>query len=326
MTTMSLLKMVHEDPWATIESPMRVTQISARRIPNAGNREFAFYWGIDSEKHCLLVLQLNRENVARPKRLPTLKGLTIDATDLEHGTGERIIIRLTDTEQRDVFYRFCIDLVNATKIANTADDAVSRFLTRAWRWHRLLRFGSSGLLSDIEQRGLIGELRVIERCLLEISSVQTVIEGWTGPLGAPKDFKFGLVAIEAKTYSPERAEIIVSSLDQLDALGETRLFLSVTEIATATNEKIDSITVTDLAARIKQRIANIDPSVSHIFDERLASTGFDWLDDYSDKRWIIGGVRQILQIITGQRIIYTRGWGRICTRMGSLANLNGWSV
>ena len=70
--------------------------------------------------------------------------------------------------------------MNSTQIANTVDEAVSRFLSRAWIWHRLLKSGSSGLLSDIEQRGLIGELRVIERYLLDIVSPQTAIEGWTG--------------------------------------------------------------------------------------------------------------------------------------------------
>ena len=86
-----------------------------------------------------------------------------------------------------------------------------------------------------------------------------------GPLGSPRDFQYGLVAIEAKSYTPERAEIVVSSLDQLDETGASRVFLSVTEVATASSIEIDAITVTELATRVRQKIVESDPAMSHMF-------------------------------------------------------------
>ena len=80
MTMMSLMTMEYEDPWKTIVSTRGASQINARRIPDAGKGEWAFYWGIDAENKCLLVLQLNENSVSKTRRLPTLKGL-IDRYD-----------------------------------------------------------------------------------------------------------------------------------------------------------------------------------------------------------------------------------------------------
>ena len=206
----------------------------------------------------------------------------------EDGSGERVIIRLTDGEQREVFHRFCVDVVEATRGARSADEAIERFLARTWRWHRLLRSGQDGRLSEDEQKGLIGELRVIERCLLGVIEARDAVDGWAGPLGAPKDFQFGLVGVEAKARSPQRAEVRISSAHQLDSAGTDRLFLSVIEVAAALDESATALTITDVAARVRNRIAALDMSATIVFEERLAATGFDWDENYSDKHWSIG--------------------------------------
>ena len=206
----------------------------------------------------------------------------------EDGSGERVVIRLTDGEQREVFHRFCVDIVEATRVARTTEEAVERFLARTWRWHRLLRSGRDGRLSDDEQKGLIGELRVIERCLLRITGARDAVKGWGGPLGSPKDFLYGLVGIEAKARSPQRSEVGISSLHQLDLAGATRLFLSVSEVAAALDESAGAVTVTEVAARVRTAIDKLDTSATILFEERLTAAGFDWDDDYSDTCWTIG--------------------------------------
>ena len=181
-----------------------------------------------------------------------------------------------------------MDVVEATGVAKSADEAIERFLARTWRWHRLLRSGQDGRLSEDEQKGLIGELRVIERCLLGVIEARDAVDGWTGPLGSPKDFQFGLVGVEAKARSPQRADVRISSAHQLDSAGANRLFLSVVEVAATLDESATAVTVTDVAARVKNRIAGLDMSATIVFEERLTATGFDWEEDYSDTRWSIG--------------------------------------
>ena len=262
--TTSSTKTMTEDPWEEIAVSPKASQISARRIPNAGSTTWGLYWAVDAQRHCLLILQVGSGH-RKSRRLPRLRGLSVEASPTEDGSGERVIIRLTDHEQREVFHRFCVDVVEATRVAKSADEATQRFLARTWRWHRLLRSGQDGRLSEEEQKGLIGELRVIERCLLEVIDVRDAVEGWTGPLGAPKDFELGLVGIEAKARSPQRAEVRISSVDQLDSAGMSRLFLNVIEVGAAFDESATALTITDLATRVRGRIAALDMPRSHHF-------------------------------------------------------------
>ncbi|WP_446831510.1 PD-(D/E)XK motif protein [Candidatus Foliamicus sp.] len=275
------------DPWADIEISVARSQISARRIPGTGSTEWGLYWGVDAAHRYLLILQRS----SRPHtshRLPKLKGLSVEELVTDNGTRVRIIIRLTDSEQREIFHRFCLDIVEATRLARTADEAHERYLARTLRWHRLLTTGRDGRLSADEQKGLIGEFRVIEQYLLGISGARDALMGWTGPLGSPKDFEVGLATIEAKARSPQSSEVRISSIDQLDLAGATRLFLSVTEVAAASRDFPDSVTISDLAARVRSSIKRLDLSATALFEERVAAVGFDWEDDYTDKRWSIG--------------------------------------
>ena len=280
--------MTSGDPWKDIELPQVAQKMRALRIPNAGSTDWALYWAVDTQRHCLLVLQFGY-GCYHFQRLPQLKGLAVEVSPTEDGTRERVIIRLTDAEQREVFHRFCDDIVQATKVATSAEEAIGRFLTRTWRWHRLLQSGQDGRLSNEEQRGLIGELRFIERYLLEVIDVREALEGWTGPLALPKDFQIGLVGVEVKARSPQQTKINVSSIEQLDLVGMSRLFLSVIEVGTASAASSNSLTVADLVKRVRDRIEALDVSAIFIFDERLNAFGFDREEDYSDKHWSIGG-------------------------------------
>ena len=283
--------MMSDDPWEEIDVSPEASQINARRIADAGSAAWGLYWAVDAQRHCLLILQLGSGR-RQSQHLPRLRGLSVEASPTEDGSGERVIIRLTDGEQREVFHRFCIDIVEATRVAKSADEAIARFLARTWRWHRLLRSGQDGRLSEDEQKGLLGELSVIERCLLDVIGARGSVEGWTGPLGTPKDFEFGLVGIEAKARSPQSAEVRISSLDQLDSAGESRLFLFVIEVGAAFSDSATAVTITDVATRVRNRIAALDLSAAVAFDERLTAAGFDWEENYSDKHWSIGAAVQ----------------------------------
>ena len=288
---------MNSDPWQEIAVSQASNKISARRVPEIGSSKWGLYWAVDSERHCLLILQIGTAR-SKPRRLPNLRGLSVEAIPTEDESGERVIIRLTEAEHREVFHRFCVDVIDATKVAKSEKEAVERFLTRTWRWHRLLQSGRNGKLSADEQKGLIGELRVIEQYLLNVINAIDAVEGWTGPLGSPKDFSIGMVGIEAKARSPQRALVRISSIDQLDSVGNNRLFLTVTEVGVAFVDSEASFTVSDMAARIRDQIKSQDVAAGILFDDRLVATGFDWEEDYSDDLWTIGD-EVIYEVVEG---------------------------
>ena len=277
-----------EDPWTGIEPPPEDAGINARRIRDAGSHAWGLYWALDSQRHCLLILQYRSERRSS-RRLPRLRGLRIEVLPTKGRSVERLIIRLTDGEQREVFHRFCLDIVDSTRPSRSEAEAVERFLMRTWRWHRLLRGGSDGRLSQEEQKGLVGELCVLEHHLLPVIGPVKAVQAWTGPIGAPKDFQAGWIGIEAKTCSPHAPTVRISSAEQLDTVGTTRLFLHVAEVS-ATSVDSDSVTVTEVASRVRDNIASLDVSASIQFEERLSAAGFDWNDDYSDNPLLIGDV------------------------------------
>ena len=288
--------MTTDDPWKGIDSPAGDAGISARRIPETGTQAWGLYWAVDSQGHCLLILQ-HRPGHLRSRRLPRLRGLRVEIQPTEEGSGERLVIRLTDSEQREVFHRFCMDVVEATRPSRTEEEAVERFLVRTWRWHRLLRAGGDARLSQEEQKGLIGELCVLEHQLVPAIGADDAVRAWTGPIGAPKDFQVGRIGIEAKTCSPHTPVVRISSAEQLDTAGAARLFLHVVEVSGAPGDPA-SVTITDVASRVHDALASLDMSAAIRFEERLSAAGFDWKDDYSDHPLLIGGA-SLYEVIEG---------------------------
>ncbi len=281
---MSAKMMKAEDPWRAIARPERAERISGRRVDS--HLPWGLFWAVDSDDHCLLVLRHATEPVPS-RRLPKLRGLRVEA--LPAPDGQQLLIRLLDREQRALFHRFCADVVQATALAKTEQEAVERFLGRTLRWHRLLRAGRVAGLTEDEQRGLVGELRLIEKRLLPLLGATASIRCWTGPLDAPRDFEISAVHIEAKTRGPTQTRVVISSEQQLDSAGCERLFLHVAQVAVAPEGAEGGITVADAARRARSAIQAVNPLAVDIFEERLFATGFNWDHDYSDRPWLVTG-------------------------------------
>ena len=276
--------MASDDPWRDIAAA-HASQINARRVTQV--TPWDLYWAVDAERNVLLILQ-HRGRIRRSRRLPELRGLRVEAQPADGGPDERIVIRLTDAEQRDIFLRFCRDIIEATALAQTEEQAVERFLARTWRWHRLLQGSRDMRLGDDEQRGLIGELVVLERHLLPALEPLDAVRCWTGPLDAPHDFEISRIHVEAKARGSATPRVLIASEHQLESGNAERLFLHVTEVTTAAEGGQDALTVTDIATRIRVVLAGRDMAAVDIFEERLGAVGFDWTDDYSDKSWVVG--------------------------------------
>ena len=278
--------MTNDDPWSSISRPpAQTSRLNARLVDQA--TPWGLYWAVDSDRNILLILQHSSE-IRRSRRLPKLRGLRVEAQSVGDGATERIVIRLTDWEQRDIFLRFCRDIVEATVLAKTEEQAVERFLTRTWRWHRLLQGRRNKRLGDEEQRGLIGELVVIERHVLPVLGALTAVRCWTGPLDAPHDFEISHIHVEAKVRGSATPRVMISSEHQLDSSSGGTLFLHVTEITTGAEGMAGAFTLSDMASRIRSLMVGQDMAAVELFEERLDAAGFDWTDDYSDKLWLIG--------------------------------------
>ena len=274
------------DPWKPIKRPDKMSIVTARRVDSSSR--WGVFWAVDVDGNCLLMLQHRREAMT-PRRLPKLRGLHVETRSPGVGPHSLLVIRLLEREQREIFHRLCLDIIAATGAAESEEDAIERFLGRTWRWHRLLRSGRDGRLSEEEQRGLAGELRFLGSHLFPTVGIAVAVRCWTGPLDAPKDFEIGGNCVEVKARRGTATPYVpIASEHQLDSSGVGALFLYVAEVTVAT-EKTVGLTITEIAEEVRSAIVAREPAAIEIFEERLLSMGFDWEDDYSDKRWFTGG-------------------------------------
>ena len=277
------------DPWHKIKPPESTATINSIRV----NPDFRwnFFWARDIDRKCMLVLNCTEE-VAYKQKLPRLKEIEVRIFNSSDNQSAALIFRLLDSAHRDIFYRLCLDIMEGASTAETELEAFDISIRRTWRWHHLLRGGQEGRLSYEEQKGLIGELIVLEKYLLPYLSARDSLLSWQGPFGATKDFEIGRICIETKARKGSATPYIrISSEHQLDASGIDILFLFVVELDRAVEETEGGESLTQIANRIRINIEYLDEDALDLFEERLQAAGFQWNHNYSSDLWIEGRKR-----------------------------------
>ena len=278
-----------EDPWANLDTPSLSQTVAARRVD--ASIPWGFFWARSADGNYMLVLR-HADQATSTSGLPRLSGIDVSLFEGDQ-TGERVLaFRLLESSQGDIFYRLCQDIVEGAVGAASEKEAVEVALARTWRWHHLLRGGSDARLSEEEQKGLIGELLVLERYLLPWLRPAEAVTSWRGPLDAPKDFEVGGVSIEAKARRGGATPFItISSEHQLDESGVDALFLHVADLHRAPEDADGAFTVSEIAGRVRKGIAAEDNVAADLFGSLVAAAGFRWADDYSDWVWVEGQSR-----------------------------------
>ncbi|MHB8267465.1 PD-(D/E)XK motif protein [Bradyrhizobium sp.] len=279
-------KVMMSDPWKDIAPPNSLDAITAKRVDP--DIEWSFFWGLSIDGKCLFVLR--HAPASSPSgKLPNLKGIEVSLVSRTTDTEQMLIFKLQDNAQRDLFQGLCRDIVAAASIAATEKEAVALTLARTWRWHHLLRGGSDARLSSEEQKGLIGEMFVLQRQFMSCLASKDAVDAWKGPLGHPKDFESGRICVEAKARRGAAApQIAISSAAQLDDAGTDALFLYVVELDQAPSGTSGCFTLPEIVARVREALIQRDSGVCEAFEILLAAAGFRWTDDYSEFLWVEG--------------------------------------
>ncbi len=279
---------MNDDPWRGIAAPTAFDSMTARRV----DPEIAwdFFWGRSIDRKYLFALQHDAD--ASPTgKLPKLKGIDLSLTSPPNDSKRILLFKLQDSGQRDIFERLCRDIVGAAKQLGTQKEAVAATIARTWRWHHLLRGGTTNLLSAEEQKGLIAELLVLERYVLASFPPDAALQMWLGPLDAPKDFECAKVCIEVKARRGAATPYVyISSAEQLDISGVEALFLAVIELDSAPSGTTRAVTLSEVAAKVRALLST-SPSASATLESLLEAAGFRWADDYSEFPWLEGSTR-----------------------------------
>jgi hypothetical protein len=283
---------MREDAWSGLTVPSSATAVNARRVD--ASLPWDLFWGLDHSGRVLLMLKHSPATGPR-QRLPRLRDIEVASETLPEGVPV-LVLRLQDGRLRDVFQRLCDDIASSIRRCSTEAEAVDAAVGRTWRWHHLLRGGGGGLLRPEEQKGLIGELLVLEHHLLPVVGAEPAVAAWRGPLSAPQDFVHGSVAVESKaTSTSDSGSVIVSSEAQLSEERYSTLFLHLSVLDPADPDTAGSFTVTEVAARVRATLAAAGENVVLRVDALFSAAGFRPEDDYSDYAWT-GGERSIYRV------------------------------
>lgn len=273
--------MTERDPWAAL-SPGAV---DARRVDPDGRHDF--FWIVSGKAEPGLLLRIS-PGVAEPKPLPKLRNLEIRFQDV--AGGRALVLFLKDADQRELFQNLCLDIVRAAEPGTDSADALNRAVRRAMRWHHLLRGGRNDLLSIEEQRGLLGELQFLRR-LMDLVGAYSDVDAWKGPSGSSKDFELDRRLVEVKARRGAAKPFVqISSEDQLSDVDGCSLHLVVSAVDAAV--KPDGRTLTDHVLELEKLYAAAEPEAYRLWEQALIDAGFDFDDDYSDRRWTLGKIAE----------------------------------
>jgi hypothetical protein len=261
------------NPWDQLNSD------DARRVDTQG--KYDFFWIMIEPKMPGLMLKLSNLPSKTP-RLPKLKNLVISFRSIAGGAA--LVLGLKEHSQLELFETLCRDVVAAGEAAEDREDALSRSIMRTMRWHHLLRGGRTQGLSVEEQRGLIGELEFLRKLILGLGP-ETAVESWVGPTGASKDFELIGSCIEVKARrAASKPFVFISSADQLADVDGHRLFLRVSSVSSAILPEGQDL---HDHVRMTAELLEGNSEAHYAWEEALYATGYDLLNKYDDRRWLL---------------------------------------
>lgn len=266
----------NSSPWAGLE----VGNVDTRRV--SANARWNWFWAVMPKADVALILKLDQMPELACD-LPRLRDLEVGFQTLPAGT--ILYVRLKARSQIELFETLCRDIVAASELASSEVEALDRAIRRMFRWHHLLRAGTLDVLSEEEQKGLIGEIEIF-RHLVESMGAKRALCAWTGPSGAPKDFEFGSGCIEVKARRGAAQPFVkISNEFQLADVPGQSLWLAV--LAVDRVHPPHGRSLGEIVASMARRLEELDPSTLVGWERRLAEAGYDTLQDYSEWRWVV---------------------------------------
>ena len=224
-------------------------------------------------------------------RIPTCRGVRM-VHEISDGPQPRTVLRivLEDESLSDIFAVMSADLVTATAAQKSTSHALRRCIDRLCMWQGLFERIPAEGMSEERQRGMLGEILVLETLLLPRLGRLPAIQAWTGPDPAHQDFIREGLAIEVKTSLAKRhAHIQIANEKQLDERPHEVLVLALLRL----DESAKRGESLPMAVERLRGLVKDDPAAAQALEHRLADGGY--LDVhaplYVRNRWQCSGRR-----------------------------------
>ena len=274
------------NPWEKIQTPL--SSYNVRRADY--KHSFDFFWGKDISGDYLFLFECD-SSIRFPSKVPLLQGIDISFPASDEDRKTRLILRLNNKDDWDIFYSLCLDLIRATSGCSNEESVVAVIVRLIERWHIFLKTYRTKIMREFEQKGLIGELLFLKDYLFPKFSVSEALSFWQGPLESPQDFCINDTAVEVKCQLGTSKPLIrISSVEQLNTQ-LSRLYLFVVTVGKGAKSTDNVINLPIIIGEIREDIQKSQPSSGDLFEDLLLQAGYMDLQEYSEFHFVLSSFR-----------------------------------
>jgi len=245
-----------------------------------------FYLGKETSGEWTLLLITDE----RPKSTRQYRAIHVICRERTDGRWA-LLFRLMIPELEKLFSLLCEDLVESSRNTDDPRLAATLVLQRFGRWQRLLERSQLGLLDEEAIRGLIGELLFLEKQVIPSKGIRDAVNGWVGPSGAERDFRFAEQEYEIKAIRTDANGILISSAEQLDLPSKQLDLFVVVLDETEPESHSEAFTPIELVNRLKESM-DADNIALEAFESKLMDVGFVARDEYSERAYVFRRFRK----------------------------------
>lgn len=243
-----------------------------------------WYIGYENINQKSLLLIMENE----PSQIPSSKSIAVNIGKRKDNKWA-ITFRLISIEREEVFIRLCWDLIDSSRTYLNDKAGFQSIVNRYNQWARLMENQNSSLLSEAEQKGLLGELEFILEQLNRGMDFVNTIAGWLGPEGTDQDFIYSKKWHEIKTTGLSALTVGISSIEQLDRDLDGELIIYFAD-PTSTTDK-SGVTLTGKVNEVRSAL-DINFEAKNLFEEKLLRAGYFDLPEYNKKPFRIDGKKK----------------------------------
>ena len=188
---------------------------------------------------------------------------------------------LVDDSYRDMFVLFCEDIISSSACIADKEKATRFVGKRYMEWREMLANAHSSLLSPEEIKGLLGEMYFLKAFLCARYGAKEAALSWTGPKHLPQDYIIDDTWYEVKTVSSSRAEVTISSIEQLDCVKPGELVVIWADKTSVTNS--DAINLNTLYKELLAMFS--DDDTREQFSTMLLHYGYYPRPEYEEEEY-----------------------------------------
>lgn len=214
------------------------------------------------------------------------KSMMVNRRRRESDNRWTLSFELLRNEQQSVFAILCCDIIEYSRGASTAAEALELVIHRYKQWSKLLESKKSGLMDEATKKGLLGELLFLEQRIFETNEPLLSVQGWAGAESADQDFMYADGWFEIKSIGVSVESITISSLQQLDCADVgTLVVMRIDKVAP--NRK-DAFSLNEVVYRISEMLVAKADALD-LLRVKLNAYGYIDLQEYSEQKYYLTG-------------------------------------